>query len=70
MIVLVACEESQIVCKAFLELGHNAYSCDMQKCSGGRPDRYSRSCNRSKFFPEVAAAMANQWSDLLSYGNE
>lgn len=39
MNVLVACEESQTVCKAFLELGHNAYSCDMQKCSGGRPDR-------------------------------
>lgn len=38
MKVLVACEESQEVCKAFRELGHEAYSCDIQKCSGGYPE--------------------------------
>ena len=37
MKVLVACEESQVVCKAFRELGHEAYSCDIQECSGGNP---------------------------------
>ncbi len=36
--VLVACEESQAVCKAFRELGHNAYSCDLLPCSGGHPE--------------------------------
>ena len=36
MKVLVACEESQAVCKAFRELGHEAYSADIQECSGGR----------------------------------
>jgi hypothetical protein len=36
--VLVACEESQAVCKAFLELGHEAYSCDVIECSGGHPE--------------------------------
>lgn len=35
--VLIACEESQAVCKEFRRLGHNAYSCDLQKCSGGAP---------------------------------
>lgn len=30
MRVLVACEESQEVCKAFRELGHEAYSCDIE----------------------------------------
>lgn len=35
MKVLVACEESQEVCKAFRELGHEAYSCDIQEPSGG-----------------------------------
>ena len=35
---LIACEESQTVCKAFRELGFNAYSCDMVKCSGGHPE--------------------------------
>ena len=38
MNVLIACEESQEVCKAFRERGHNAYSCDIQKCSGGHPE--------------------------------
>jgi hypothetical protein len=36
--VLVACEESQTVCKAFRDLGHQAYSCDYQKCSGQNPE--------------------------------
>jgi site-specific DNA-cytosine methylase len=36
--VLVACEESQRVCKAFRELGHEAYSCDIEPCSGGHPE--------------------------------
>ena len=38
MKVLVACEESQAVCIAFRELGHEAYSCDIQECSGGYPE--------------------------------
>ena len=38
MKVLVACEESQAVCKAFRNKGHEAYSCDIQPCSGGHPE--------------------------------
>lgn len=38
MNVLVACEESQEVCKAFRAKGHEAYSCDLQECSGGHPE--------------------------------
>ena len=38
MKVLIACEESQIVCKAFRERGHEAYSCDIQEPSGGHPE--------------------------------
>ena len=38
MKVLVACEESQRVCTAFREKGHEAYSCDLQTCSGGHPE--------------------------------
>lgn len=38
MRVLVACEESQTVCKAFRARGHEAYSCDIQDCSGGHPE--------------------------------
>ena len=38
MKVLVACEESQEVCKAFRGKGHEAYSCDIISCSGGHPE--------------------------------
>ena len=38
MNVLVACEESQRVCIAFREKGHNAFSCDIMECSGGHPE--------------------------------
>lgn len=38
MNVLIACEESQRVCTAFRERGHNAFSCDIQPCSGGHPE--------------------------------
>ena len=38
MRVLIACEESQTVCKAFRERGNEAYSCDIQEPSGGHPE--------------------------------
>lgn len=38
MRVLVACEESQAVCIAMRERGHEAYSCDTQEPSGGYPE--------------------------------
>lgn len=38
MRVLVACEESQAVCIAFREKGHEAFSCDLLPCSGGHPE--------------------------------
>lgn len=36
--ILVACEESQRVCMEFRKLGHKAYSCDIEPCSGGHPE--------------------------------
>jgi len=36
--ILVACEESQAVTKAFRNLGHEAFSCDLLPCSGGHPE--------------------------------
>jgi len=38
MKVLIACEESQTVCKAFRERGHETYSCDILPCSGGHSE--------------------------------
>lgn len=44
MNVLIACEESQEVCKAFRARGHQAFSCDIQECSGGHPEWHIQ-CN-------------------------
>lgn len=38
MNVLIACEASQVVCKAFRKKGHNAFSCDITPCYGGFPE--------------------------------
>lgn len=38
MKIIVACEESQAVCIEFRKHGHEAYSCDIQECSGGHPE--------------------------------
>ena len=38
MKVLIACECSQTVCKEFRALGHEAYSCDIEKEYGGHPE--------------------------------
>ena len=38
MNVLVACEESQAVTIELRKLGHRAFSCDLQECSGGHPE--------------------------------
>ena len=42
MKILVACEESQAVCKAFRERGHEAYSCDIEPVSYTHLDVYKR----------------------------
>lgn len=42
MRVLVACEESQAVTVEMRRLGHEAYSCDIQECSGGHPEWHLR----------------------------
>ncbi len=38
MNILIACEESQRICIAYRELGDNAFSCDLEPCSGGHPE--------------------------------
>jgi hypothetical protein len=43
MKILIACEESQIVTSAFRKKGHQAFSCDIQECSGGHPEWHIKS---------------------------
>ena len=59
MRVLVACEESQTVCKAFRELGHEAYSCDLLPCSGGHPEWHIQD--------DVFNHISSGWDLVLSF---
>jgi hypothetical protein len=38
MKILIACEKSQTVCKEFRIKGHEAYSCDIEDCTGENPE--------------------------------
>ena len=59
MKVLVACEESQEVCKAFRELGHEAYSCDLEPCSGGHPEWH--------FQVDALELLKMRWDMILAF---
>ena len=59
MNVLVACEESQRVCIAFREKGHNAFSCDIQDCSGGHPEWHIKD--------NVLNVINDKWDILIGF---
>jgi hypothetical protein len=79
MKVLVGCEESQVVCKAFRELGHEAYSCDILPCSGGHPEWHIQDDIRnllfgtgnyeSHIYPSGAPTPGNQafWDIMIAH---
>ncbi len=59
MRVLVACEESQVVTTEFRALGHEAYSCDLESCSGGHPE-WHRQC-------DVLSLLDSQWDLIIAH---
>lgn len=59
MRVLVACEESQEVCKAFRERGHEAYSCDIIPCSGGHPEWHLQQ--------DVIPLLREKWDMIIAF---
>lgn len=59
MKILVACEESQIVCKAFRERGHEVYSCDILPCSGGKPEWHIQT--------NVLDILHNGWDMMIAH---
>lgn len=69
MNVLVACEESQAVCKAFRERGHNAFSCDLVPCTGGHPEWHIKGdvlpLLRTRFVPYVGLVVSFKSCDGL-----
>ena len=59
MKILVACEESQAVTKEFRRLGHEAYSCDIEPCSGGHPEWHIQG--------DVTPLLEQKWDMILAF---
>jgi len=59
MKVLIACEESQAVCIEFRKLGHEAYSCDIEPCSGGHPEWHLQQ--------DVTGLLKEKWDMIIAF---
>lgn len=59
MKILVACEESQIVANSFRLLGHEAYSCDIEVCSGGHPEWHLQQ--------DVTPLLEQDWDMIIAH---
>lgn len=81
MKILVACEESQRVTIALRERGHEAYSCDIEPCSGGHPEWHlqqdvipllSKKWDMIIAFPPCTylTVTGNRWFDIDRYGDK
>ena len=57
--VLCACEESQAVCIEFRKLGFDAYSCDIQPCSGGHPEWHIQG--------DVVPVLKEKWDCIIAF---
>ena len=57
--VLLACEESQVVCIEFRKLGFEAYSCDIQDCSGGHPEWHIKG--------DVIPLLKEHWDLIIAF---
>lgn len=59
MKILIACEESQVVCSAFRQNGFEAYSCDLLPCSGGHPEWHIVS--------DVLSLLQDDWAMIIAH---
>lgn len=59
MKILAACEESQAVTKELRRLGHEAYSCDIEPCSGGHPEWHLQ--------VDALELLKMQWDMILAF---
>lgn len=59
MKILVACEESQAVTIELRKLGHEAYSCDLQPCTGGHPEWHLQQ--------DVTPLLTKPWDMIIAF---
>ena len=58
--ILIACEESQAVCKEFRKYGFQAFSCDIQDCSGGHPEWHIKG-------DAIGALYSRKWDLVIAH---
>lgn len=59
MKILIACEESQRVCQAFRNKGHEAYSCDILDTSGEHPEWHIKG--------DVIPLLKEKWDMIIAF---
>lgn len=59
MKILVSCEESQAVTIELRKLGHEAYSCDIEECSGGHPEWHLQQ--------DVVPLLQQKWDMIIAF---
>lgn len=59
MRILVACEESQAVTIELRKLGHEAFSCDIEPCSGGYPEWHLQQ--------DVTPLLKQKWDMIIAF---
>ena len=57
--ILIACEESQAVTVEFRKLGYNAFSCDIQECSGGFPEWHIKA--------DIIEVLKEKWDLIIAF---
>lgn len=57
--ILCACEESQAVTIELRKLGHEAYSCDIEPCSGGHPEWHLQQ--------DVTPLLKEKWDMIIAF---
>ena len=75
MNILIACEESQRICNAYREKGDNAFSCDLEPCSGGHPEwhiqddalKYINGNCSFKTYDGKDHAIKGEWDILIAH---
>jgi len=65
--IICACEESQVVTKAFRDLGHEAYSCDILPTSGSRPDWHIQDDVMNVLRHEIISNHDYEWDVVIAF---
>jgi hypothetical protein len=67
MKVIIACEKSQEVAKAFREEGHEAFSCDLEPCTGGHPEWHIQDDAMNVLRHDIISPFTTEWDIVIAH---